>query len=46
MRNGFKVADTDTHQMEPTRIWEQYIDDRFKSAAPRLGRTAKRPHAR
>jgi len=39
MRNGVKVVDTDAHQMEPTRIWEQYIDQRYKSAAPRLGRT-------
>ncbi len=40
MRNGFKIVDTDTHHMEPTRIWEQYIEPRFKSAAPRLGRSA------
>ena len=40
MRNGFKIVDTDTHHMEPTRIWEQYIESRFKAAAPRLGRTA------
>src|SRR6266481_1017738 len=37
MRDGFKVVDTDTHQMEPEAIWQKYIDDRFKSAAPRVG---------
>jgi predicted TIM-barrel fold metal-dependent hydrolase len=37
MRNGWKIVDTDTHQMEPHDLWERYIDDRFKAAAPRLG---------
>ncbi len=39
MRKGWKIVDTDTHQMEPEWIWEKYIDDRFKSAAPRTGAT-------
>ncbi|HEY2663160.1 MAG TPA: amidohydrolase family protein [Candidatus Binataceae bacterium] len=38
MRNGMRIVDTDTHQMEPNEIWEKYIDARFKSAAPRLGK--------
>jgi predicted TIM-barrel fold metal-dependent hydrolase len=36
MRDGRKIADTDTHQMESMAMWERYIDDRFKAAAPRL----------
>jgi predicted TIM-barrel fold metal-dependent hydrolase len=40
MRHGWKIVDTDTHQMEPEGIWERYIEDRFKSAAPRAGKTS------
>lgn len=40
MRKGFKIVDTDTHQMEPDTIWEEYIDDRYKAVAPRNGRAA------
>jgi predicted TIM-barrel fold metal-dependent hydrolase len=36
MRDGRRIADTDTHQMESLAMWERYIDDRFKAAAPRL----------
>jgi uncharacterized protein len=35
MRNGHKVVDTDTHQMEPPRMWETHIETRFKTHAPR-----------
>ena len=34
MRNGFKVVDTDCHQMEPLSIWSDYIDPAFKDRAP------------
>jgi predicted TIM-barrel fold metal-dependent hydrolase len=37
MRNGFKVLDTDAHQMEPPTIWADYIDDAFKDRAPAMG---------
>jgi predicted TIM-barrel fold metal-dependent hydrolase len=40
MRNGYRIADADAHQMEPPEMWERHIEDRFKSAAPRLTRTA------
>ena len=36
MRNGNRLVDADTHQMEPEGIWEQFIDTRFKSRAPKL----------
>jgi uncharacterized protein len=38
MRNGFKVVDTDTHLMEPDYVFEKYIDERYKSQAPRMGK--------
>lgn len=31
-----RIFDADTHQMEPPSMWERYIDDRYKSEAPRL----------
>jgi predicted TIM-barrel fold metal-dependent hydrolase len=44
MRDGRRIVDTDTHQMEPAAMWEEYIDPRFTADAPRLqqidGRTA------
>jgi predicted TIM-barrel fold metal-dependent hydrolase len=38
MRNGFKIVDTDTHLMEPDYVFEKYIDERYKSEAPRMGK--------
>ena len=38
MRNGFKIVDTDCHMMEPEWLWERYIEDGFKTQAPRMGR--------
>src|SRR5262245_49764265 len=35
MRNGYKVVDTDAHQMEPPRMWEEYMDAPFRARAPR-----------
>lgn len=35
MRNGVRVVDTDTHQMEPNSIWKDYIDPEFRDRAPR-----------
>ena len=35
MRNGCKVVDADTHQMEPPTMWETHIDPRFTERAPR-----------
>ena len=37
MKDGFKIVDTDSHMMEPENLWEKYIEDRFRSAAPRMG---------
>ena len=42
MRDGRKIVDTDTHQMEPPGMWEQYIDPRFRTQAPRPEKIAGR----
>ena len=35
MRDGFRVVDTDTHQMEPIEIWSDYLDPAFRDRAPK-----------
>ena len=35
MRDGRRIVDTDCHQMEPARIWSDYIDPAFRERAPR-----------
>ena len=37
MRNGYRVIDTDAHQMEPSSIWKEYIDPKFADRAPAPG---------
>ncbi|MEM7348074.1 MAG: amidohydrolase family protein, partial [Chloroflexota bacterium] len=37
MRNGFKVIDTDCHQIEPPDMWAEYIDTEFADRAPATG---------
>jgi uncharacterized protein len=37
MKHGFKLVDVDAHQMEPEDLFERYIDDEYKSQAPRMG---------
>ena len=34
-KNGFKVMDSDMPIVEPTALWERYIDPAFKDRAPR-----------
>ena len=36
MRNGLRILDTDAHQMEPPRIWTEYIDPAFADHAPKI----------
>ena len=40
MRNGYRVIDTDCHQMEPPSMWADYIDPVFADRAPRVGEIA------
>src|SRR6266446_7329187 len=37
MRDGLKIVDVDTHLMEPDYVFERYIDERYKSEAPKMG---------
>jgi predicted TIM-barrel fold metal-dependent hydrolase len=37
MRNGYKVLDTDAHQMEPPSMWSEFIDQQFADRAPTVG---------
>jgi len=37
MRDGYNIVDTDSHMMEPEWLWEKYIADRYKAAAPKMG---------
>src|SRR6202161_687518 len=37
MKDGFKIADVDTHLMEPDYVFERYTDTPYKSAAPKMG---------
>ena len=36
MRNGRKILDADCHQMEPSTMWAEQIEPRYRDAAPRL----------
>ncbi len=42
MRDGFRIVDTDSHQMEPGTIWQEYIDAPFRDRAPRVEEFAGR----
>ena len=37
MKDGYKIVDVDSHMMEPDWLWERHIEDRYKSAAPKMG---------
>ena len=43
MRNGYRVIDTDSHQMELPGMWAEYIDPRFADRAPAI---AEMPNGR
>lgn len=34
MRDGYKIIDTDCHQMEPLSMWSDYIDPAFRGREP------------
>jgi predicted TIM-barrel fold metal-dependent hydrolase len=40
VRSGFRVLDTDAHQMEPPTMWAEYMEPRFADRAPALGEFA------
>src|SRR5260370_8034354 len=34
-KNGFRLIDAEMHVMEPTDLWQRYIDPEFAARAPR-----------
>ena len=34
-KNGFRMIDAEMHVMEPTDLWQRYIDPEFRERAPR-----------
>ena len=34
-KNGFRLIDAEMHVMEPTDLWQRYIDPEFRERAPR-----------
>jgi len=42
MRDGRKILDADTHQMEPASMWEEYIAPQYRTQAPRLDKVGGR----
>ena len=44
MNNGFAVIDADRHVMEPSDLWNRYLEPKFKGRPNRLrGRTFGHP---
>ena len=45
MRDGFRVIDGDGHMMEPTDIWDRYVEGSFRDRAPKVvGHRSKTRH--
>lgn len=42
MRDGLRICDTDAHQIEPSKIWSDYIDPAFADRAPRVEKVGDR----
>ncbi len=41
MKDGFKIVDVDAHLMEPDWVFEKFIDEKYKSQAPKMGIAAE-----
>ena len=41
MKDGFKIVDVDAHLMEPDWVFERFIDEKYKSQAPKMGVAAE-----
>ena len=45
VRDGFRVIDGDGHMMEPTDIWDRYVEGSFRDRAPKVvGHRSKTRH--
>jgi uncharacterized protein len=40
-KRGFRIMDSDLHTMEPDDLWPTYLDEPFKSRAPRFARSGE-----
>ncbi len=43
MKDGYRILDSDCHQMEPGGMWQEYIDPRFRDRAPARQEIGGRP---
>jgi len=41
MKDGYKIVDVDAHLMEPEWVFEKFIDEKYKSQAPKMGIAAE-----
>jgi predicted TIM-barrel fold metal-dependent hydrolase len=41
-KRGFRIMDSDLHTMEPDDLWDKYLDEPFRSAAPTFTRGGQR----
>jgi uncharacterized protein len=41
-KRGFRIMDSDLHTMEPDDLWEKYLDEPFRKAAPVFTRGGER----
>ena len=44
MKDGLRVFDADLHTIEPDDLWTRYLEDRFRSRAPRSKPRPSIPH--
>ncbi|HUG37282.1 MAG TPA: hypothetical protein VML54_10055, partial [Candidatus Limnocylindrales bacterium] len=40
-KRGFRIMDSDLHTMEPDDLWPTYLEEPFKSRAPRFARSGE-----
>jgi predicted TIM-barrel fold metal-dependent hydrolase len=41
-KRGFRIMDSDLHTMEPDTLWQKYLEEPFRKAAPRFTRGGER----
>jgi uncharacterized protein len=41
-KRGFRIMDSDLHTMEPDDLWEKYVEEPFRTAAPTFTRGGQR----
>ena len=41
-KRGFRIMDSDLHTMEPDSLWQKYLEEPFRKAAPTFTRGGER----